>query len=336
MPVKEKNNYICSSMSTRYKIAEVTGTYYLTFQIVGWVDLFTRQSYRDIAIESPDPSGNFGMELLAYSLAGGILIYKGYRDGKAANNKSNIFVWDPPTSFMIGISSSPDGSNASCFFSVGWSENAMPTVGYSSENGVGFGYSSYSGAHMAYAGYSNNDAITANTDRAIANTRAKYGEGWRNASSGIDWKGVTNASVGLIGGVAEMAIGGASEYFSAGTSTVISGPLIIDGGTRTLANGQRIYQYFNGNNSLANAYPTSLGGLIGKGIDMTMGTTVDKVGYGQAIGSWGNDLASFIATGGTGGALLDLINTPSASTGFNYFFTVGSYPYSMYYDKPDK
>ena len=161
-------------MSTRYKIAEVTGTYYLTFQIVGWVDLFTRQSYRDIAIESPDPSGNFGMELLAYSLAGGILIYKGYRDGKAANNKSNIFVWDPPTSFMIGISSSPDGSNASCFFSVGWSENAMPTVGYSSENGVGFGYSSYSGAHMAYAGYSNNDAITANTDRAIANARAKY------------------------------------------------------------------------------------------------------------------------------------------------------------------
>ena len=28
-------------MSTGYKIAEKEGLYYLTFQIVGWVDLFT-------------------------------------------------------------------------------------------------------------------------------------------------------------------------------------------------------------------------------------------------------------------------------------------------------
>jgi len=39
-------------MSTGYKIAEKDGLYYLTFQIVGWVDIFTRQVYRDIAIES--------------------------------------------------------------------------------------------------------------------------------------------------------------------------------------------------------------------------------------------------------------------------------------------
>ena len=67
MPVKEKNNYICSSMSTGYKIAEGTGAYYLTFQIVGWVDLFSRQSYRDIAIESLKYcQQNKGFELFAY------------------------------------------------------------------------------------------------------------------------------------------------------------------------------------------------------------------------------------------------------------------------------
>ena len=39
-------------MSTAYKISDKTGLYFLTFQIVGWVDLFTRKIYRDIAIES--------------------------------------------------------------------------------------------------------------------------------------------------------------------------------------------------------------------------------------------------------------------------------------------
>jgi len=39
-------------MSTGYKIAEKDGLYYLTFQIVGWVDIFTRQVYKDIAISS--------------------------------------------------------------------------------------------------------------------------------------------------------------------------------------------------------------------------------------------------------------------------------------------
>ena len=39
-------------MSTGYKIIDKQGAYFLTFQIVGWVDLFTRRSYRDIVIES--------------------------------------------------------------------------------------------------------------------------------------------------------------------------------------------------------------------------------------------------------------------------------------------
>ena len=39
-------------MSTGYKLSEKEGLYYLTFQIVGWVDIFTRKIYRDIVIES--------------------------------------------------------------------------------------------------------------------------------------------------------------------------------------------------------------------------------------------------------------------------------------------
>ena len=39
-------------MSTGYKLSEKYGCYFLTFQIVGWVDIFTRKVYRDIVIES--------------------------------------------------------------------------------------------------------------------------------------------------------------------------------------------------------------------------------------------------------------------------------------------
>ncbi len=39
-------------MSTAYKIANTNDVYFLTFQIVGWVDIFTRQAYRDVVIES--------------------------------------------------------------------------------------------------------------------------------------------------------------------------------------------------------------------------------------------------------------------------------------------
>ena len=39
-------------MSTGYLIHNQNGVYYLTFQIVDWVDIFTRKIYKDIVIES--------------------------------------------------------------------------------------------------------------------------------------------------------------------------------------------------------------------------------------------------------------------------------------------
>ena len=35
-----------------YIIHDQQAIYFLTFTIVGWIDIFTRQSYRDIVIES--------------------------------------------------------------------------------------------------------------------------------------------------------------------------------------------------------------------------------------------------------------------------------------------
>jgi REP element-mobilizing transposase RayT len=39
-------------MSTVYRIVEQEAPYFVTFQIVGWIDIFTRQIYRDIVIDS--------------------------------------------------------------------------------------------------------------------------------------------------------------------------------------------------------------------------------------------------------------------------------------------
>jgi hypothetical protein len=39
-------------MSQGYQVRNQSGLYYLTFQIVQWADLFTRQVYRDIVIDS--------------------------------------------------------------------------------------------------------------------------------------------------------------------------------------------------------------------------------------------------------------------------------------------
>jgi putative transposase len=39
-------------MQPGYKIRNQSGTHFLTFTIVGWMDIFTRQCYRDIIIDS--------------------------------------------------------------------------------------------------------------------------------------------------------------------------------------------------------------------------------------------------------------------------------------------
>ncbi len=54
-------------MSTGYKIEDQEALHYVTFQIVNWVDIFTRQVYRDIVIDSLRfCQQNKGLEIYAF------------------------------------------------------------------------------------------------------------------------------------------------------------------------------------------------------------------------------------------------------------------------------
>ncbi|MCB0402256.1 MAG: transposase [Flavobacteriales bacterium] len=54
-------------MADAYQIKNQEGTYYLTFQVVGWADIFSRKCYRDIIIGSLDFCRKHkGLKLYAY------------------------------------------------------------------------------------------------------------------------------------------------------------------------------------------------------------------------------------------------------------------------------
>lgn len=54
-------------MSRSYQIQNQSMPYFLTFQVVGWVDVFSRQCYRDLVIDSLDYSRKHkGLKLYAY------------------------------------------------------------------------------------------------------------------------------------------------------------------------------------------------------------------------------------------------------------------------------
>jgi REP element-mobilizing transposase RayT len=54
-------------VGTSYQIRNQEGIYFLTFQVVGWADIFSRKCYRDIIINSLDYSRkNKGLKVYAY------------------------------------------------------------------------------------------------------------------------------------------------------------------------------------------------------------------------------------------------------------------------------
>jgi REP element-mobilizing transposase RayT len=54
-------------MGDAYQIQNQDDLYFLTFQVVGWADVFSRQTYRDIILESFDfARKNKNLELFAY------------------------------------------------------------------------------------------------------------------------------------------------------------------------------------------------------------------------------------------------------------------------------
>ena len=56
-------------MSTKYKIRDPEGVYFVTFTVIRWLDVFTRQEYRDIFMESLRYcQKNKGLALYAYCM----------------------------------------------------------------------------------------------------------------------------------------------------------------------------------------------------------------------------------------------------------------------------
>jgi REP element-mobilizing transposase RayT len=54
-------------MSTGYQIKDQEGVYYLTLQVVCWIDIFSRKAYKDIIIENLDYcQKNKGLVVFAY------------------------------------------------------------------------------------------------------------------------------------------------------------------------------------------------------------------------------------------------------------------------------
>jgi len=129
-----------------------------------------------------------------------------------------------------------------------------------------------------------------------------------------------------------MIIGGVGEYFSAGTATPVSVPLIIDGGVRAASNSSRLAAYFTGHNVAGNSIPGNAGAWIGKGIDMTTGKSFYDYGLGQGLGGATNDFLSFIVTGGTAGAMNNMVSNPTLGNGIWYMSAYGGYTNSLFYD----
>jgi REP element-mobilizing transposase RayT len=59
--------FILKLMTTGYRIEDQSALYFLTLSVVGWIDIFSRQRYRDIVIESLKYcQQNLGLQVFAY------------------------------------------------------------------------------------------------------------------------------------------------------------------------------------------------------------------------------------------------------------------------------
>lgn len=79
-------------MSTGYQIKDQSGLYFLTFQVVDWLDIFTRQVYRDIVINSfRFTIENQGFHLFAYVIMSNhVHLIANSATGKLSDTVGNI------------------------------------------------------------------------------------------------------------------------------------------------------------------------------------------------------------------------------------------------------
>ena len=145
--------------------------------------------------------------------------------------------------------------------------------------------------------------------------RFMIGEATITGDAPTDWSSVGEASIGLIGGVLEVAGGVAGEGATLGLSTA----LVLDGGTRVIANYIKLLNAFDGN-PMARTMPTNLGGLAGSAFSQN----------GQRIGAIMNDGLSIGITGGVSAPLISFIKSPNSKNASNLIYTQGSIYLDMY------
>jgi RHS repeat-associated protein len=129
--------------------------------------------------------------------------------------------------------------------------------------------------------------------------------------SSLDWKGIGDASIGMLGGAGEIAAGSAAEVGSEGLSTAVSVPLVIDGWGRVGTNFNRLAAYFGGNKALGDALPSNIGGYVGKTLDIFTGVDLYSVGKGQATLGLTNDLLLIISPWGNASAWKSIMELPN-------------------------
>ena len=140
-------------------------------------------------------------------------------------------------------------------------------------------------------------------------------------NGGVNWVGITDASLGIITGGLEIAAGVFGEVLTGGLSTIA----IVDGVGRIGMNSIRLAAYSTGNSSVGKSLPSNLGGMIGKLYD---GATSNKgffeVSSSQNVIGVTNDAATFIIGGGSN--MSTMLNPAS-----NAQFYRAASSYGLYY-----
>jgi hypothetical protein len=113
------------------------------------------------------------------------------------------------------------------------------------------------------------------------------------------------AFLGALGGGLEIAGGVVAGAGSGGILGALGTFAVADGSSRVLLNVGQLALYLAEEDFLASALPTNGGALVGKIVidGMLMGTPLGKKGYGELIGGFTNDFATFALTGAYGGAI---------------------------------
>jgi len=145
-----------------------------------------------------------------------------------------------------------------------------------------------------------------------------------------DTEAITSASIQVIGGLTEVAIGAGSEFLTGGASTPASVPLMIDGSFRVGLNGQRLFNLLM-YPSMKDYTPSNIGGFLGQTLDFAV---TGKLDYGpfQAAGAITNDVGMFLYGGGTMGLMFQANRAPTLINKFSAFSSQSNYMHSLFYD----